>query len=72
MKIYVLTYEQVRQLEALNKPNLCFCASGHEKYDYVVGEHDLDLPVFADHKALLDSFNIELVEDDTVSDMFMQ
>ena len=63
MAYYVLTLEQVNQLESLNRNNICFCATGHPERDFIVGDRDLDAPEFAEHKALLDSFGIELVED---------
>ena len=61
MSFFPLTLDQVQQLEALNKPNLCFCACSHPDHDFTVGETDLDAPEFSQHKELLESFNIPLV-----------
>ena len=54
-KGYKLTQDQSNQLEALNKPNVCYVNCGN-----VVMENDFDADVFAEHKALLLSFGIEL------------
>jgi molybdate-binding protein len=63
MKFYKLTKDQAAQLEALNKPNVIFCPTGHEKYDAVVGVNDLDAEEFAEHRALLASFKLKAIEE---------
>jgi hypothetical protein len=61
MNVYLLTSEQAKQLQALNTATVCFvtCDFGA---GLCVGEHDLDDPAFAAHKALLDSWNLPLTE----------
>jgi len=67
MNIYLLTLEQVQQLQALNTPTVCFVACDYGA-GVCVGEHDLDDPAFAAHKALLDSWGLPLTHIQVSSD----
>jgi hypothetical protein len=58
MKTYLLSDEQVSQLQALNMPNVQFIPCSNEQGAIEVKENEFDAPEFSLHKALLDSWNL--------------
>jgi hypothetical protein len=58
MKTYLLSNEQVSQLQALNTPNVQFIPCSNEQGAIEVKENEFDAPEFSQHKALLDSWNL--------------
>jgi len=67
MKLYLLTEQQINELNSLNTHNATFICCDHG-LGSCVGETDFDDPAFANHKELLDSWNLPLEEistDDT-------
>lgn len=55
--IYVLSDEQVKQLQSLNTSQVLFVACDYGKGPSV-GVTDLDEPVFQKHKDMLESFGL--------------
>lgn len=61
MKVHLLSSEQIAALSALNTTSVLFVGCDYGAGP-CVGEHDLDHEDFASHKALLDSWELPLVE----------
>jgi len=61
MKIYLLTNEQVNELNALNSENATFVCCDHG-LGPCVAKNDFDDAVFINHKNLLGSWNLTLEE----------